>query len=94
MIFPRKPKSPKVGEASADEMKKHRESGHEGKVKEVNNHFPISNKVTVQEGKVADYPSEEAAYRKLRIARSDARLVGKRKKRAEQKAEELAAQKK
>ena len=75
-------------------MKSHRESGHEGKVKAVNNAFPISNKVRIQEGKVSDYPSEEAAFRKLRVARSDARLVGKREKRAKAKEEEAAAQKK
>lgn len=94
VLFPRNPKSPKDGEASASDMKKHRESGHEGKVKAVHEHFPISNKVTIEEGKVTDHPSEEAAYRKLRIARSDARLIGKREKRAKLKAEELAAQKK
>ena len=37
---------------------------------------------------------EEAAYRKLRDARSDARLVGVREKRAKAKAEESAAAKK
>ena len=94
VIFPRNPKSPKEGEVSAEEMKKHRESGHEGKVKAVHHHFQISNKTTIEEGKIADYPGEEAAYRKLRVARSDARLIGKREKRAKQKEEELAAQKK
>ena len=95
VLFPRNPKSPKEGEASAKDAKKHRESGHDDKVKRVNEHFPIvGNKAIVEEGKIADYPGEEAAYRKLRIARSDARLVGKREKRAKLKAEELAAQKK
>jgi len=75
-------------------MKAAREAGHEGKVKENNKHFPISNKVTVEEGKVADFPSEEAAYRKLRDARSEARLVGKRAKRVQQKEEEAANAKK
>ena len=56
--------------------------------------MPITNKPVIEEGKVADYEGEEAAYRKLRIARSDARLVGKREKRAKQKEEEAAAQKK
>merc|ERR1711877_3706 len=79
VLFPRKTKSPKAGEASAEETKKARESGHEGKV---------------VEGKVADYPSEQAAVRKLRVARSDARLVGKREKRAKAKEEEAAAAKK
>ncbi|KAI7066155.1 hypothetical protein KC352_g43078, partial [Hortaea werneckii] len=92
--FPRKTKSPKAGEASAEEMKKARESGHEGKVVKSNDFFPISNEVKIQEGKVADYSSEEAAVRKLRVARSDARLAGKREKRAKAKEEEAAAAKK
>lgn len=75
-------------------MKKHRESGHEDKVKTTKSHFPISNKAVFEEGKIADYPSEEGAYRKLRVARSDARLVGKREKRAKAKEEEAAASKK
>ena len=75
-------------------MKQHRESGHDDKVKHTHNAFPISNKITIEEGKVADFESEEGAYRKLRIARSDARLVGKREKRAKAKEEEAAAQKK
>ena len=37
---------------------------------------------------------EEAAFRKLRIARSDARLQGTREKRAKDRAEEAAAAKK
>jgi large subunit ribosomal protein L13e len=94
VLFPRKIKSPKTGEASAEDMKSHRESGHEGKVKRNHTAFPISNKVTPQEGKVADYESEPAAYRKLRDARSEARLVGVREKRAKAKEEEAAAQKK
>ena len=94
VLFPRKAKSPKKGEASAQEMKELRDSGHEDKVKHTHKLLPISNKVTIEEGKVADYKSEEAAYRKLRTARSDARLVGKREKRAKAKEEEAAAQKK
>ena len=96
VLFPRNPKSPKEGELSAKDAKQHREKGHDDKVARINEHFPIlGNKATIEEGKVADYKSEEGgAYRKLRIARSDARLIGKRQKRAEKKAEEAAAQKK
>ena len=75
-------------------MKSHRESGHDGKHKTLQHAFPIINKPKVQEGKVADYPSEEAAYKKLRTARSDARLIGKREKRAKLKEEEATASKK
>jgi large subunit ribosomal protein L13e len=94
VLFPRKTKSPKAGEASAQDVKSHREAGHDGKVISNSKAFPISNKVTIQEGKLADFKSDEAAYRKLREARSEARLVGVREKRAKAKEEEAAAQKK
>lgn len=94
VLFPRKVKSPKEGEASASDVKSHRESGHENKVKRAAHAFPISNKTTIKEGKVADFESEPAAYRKLREARSEARFVGVREKRAKAKEEEAAAQKK
>lgn len=94
VLFPRSAKSPKAGEASASDVKAAREGGHDGKVKQTNSFFPITNKVTVQEGKVKDYESTDAAFRTLRTARSDARLVGKREKRAKAKEEEAAASKK
>lgn len=94
IVFPRNAKSPKAGEPSAAETKKHHESGHEGKVRTIEHAFPVSNKYVVEAGKVADYKSEDAAFRKLRVARSDARLVGKREKRAKAKEDEAAAAKK
>ncbi|CAD6566308.1 MAG: 60S ribosomal protein L13 [Alectoria sarmentosa] len=48
----------------------------------------------IGEVSTSDMQGEEAAYRKLRDARSDARLVGVREKRAKAKAEESAAAKK
>ncbi|KAG8627373.1 hypothetical protein KVT40_004856 [Elsinoe batatas] len=89
ILFPRKTKSPKKGDASAEEVK----SAKEGGVKSVSSVLPIANKAKIVEGKVSDYPSEEAAYKKLRAARSDARLVGVREKRAKAKAEEATAKK-
>ncbi|GAB7363592.1 hypothetical protein MBLNU230_g4163t1 [Neophaeotheca triangularis] len=94
ILFPRKTKSPKQGDADAKTANEARQAGHDGKVKLANEFFPIDNKVTVQEGKVSDYPSEEGAYKKLRQARSDARLIGKREKRAKAKEEEADAKKK
>lgn len=94
VLFPRKTKAPKAGDTTGKEMEAAKQITYEGKVKEANKFFPISNKVTVEEGKVSDFPSEEAAYRKLRDARSEARLVGKREKRAKAKEEEAAAAKK
>lgn len=75
-------------------MKEHRENGHDDKVKHNHHAFRISNKVVVEEGKIADHKPTEDAYKTLRIARSDARLVGKREKRTKAKEEEAAAQKK
>ena len=94
MLFPRKVKSPKEGEASANDVKEHREKGHEDKVKRTHHAFPIHNKFVLEEGKVADFENDEGAYKKLRAARSDARLVGKREKRAKAKEDEASAQKK
>ena len=55
----------------------------------------INREEHVGEISTSDMPEgEEAAYRKLREARSEARLVGVREKRAKAKAEETAAAKK
>ena len=60
--------------------------------------LPIRNEA--YENAVTDIPKgempkgEENAYKKLRLARSDARLVGVREKRAKAKADEAAAAKK
>jgi len=48
----------------------------------------------VVEVDLADVEGEEHAYKTLRTARSDARLVGVREKRAKAKAEEAASAKK
>lgn len=60
--------------------------------------MPIVNQAkedAIGEIKKSDMPQgEEAAYRRLRDARSEARLVGVREKRAKAKAEEAAATKK
>lgn len=97
VLFPRKIKSPKNGDAPAEEVKAARQVGedaYDGKVKLSNQAFPIDNKVTIKEGKVSDYPQTENAFRKLRDARADARNLGKREKRAKAKEEEAAAAKK
>jgi len=91
ILFPRNSKTPKNGEASSADVK----AAREGKtVHAAKDAFPIDNKVTIQSGKLSDYPSEEAAYRKLRDSRSEARLVGKREKRQKAKDDEAAAAKK
>ncbi|KAK4619617.1 60S ribosomal protein L13 [Fulvia fulva] len=94
VLFPRKTKSPKAGDAPKEEVEAGKQVGYEGRVKHSNQAFPIDNKVVVKEGKVSDYPATENAYRKLRDARSEARLVGKREKRAKAKADEESEKKK
>ncbi|KAM0689210.1 hypothetical protein Q7P36_011287 [Cladosporium allicinum] len=83
--------APKKGEASAEEVKAVRDGDH---VKFSNSALPINNKVVIQEEKLSENPSTENAYRTLRDARSEARLIGKREKRAKAKAEEEENKKK
>jgi len=86
-LFPRKTsKKVKKGDSSAEEVKSAR-SGESTLKSIAANILPISNKFTVQEGKISDFTNEEHAYKKMRTARSDARLVGVRAKRAKDKAE-------
>ena len=94
ILFPKNAKKPKKGDASAEEVKAAKEAGHKEHVKHISSAQPIVHKPKVTEGKVADYQSEDKAYRKLRDSRSEARLVGVREKRAKAKAEEAAASKK
>ena len=56
--------------------------------------FPITNDTKQIEAKPSSIEGEESAYRRLRITRSDARLIGVREKRAKLKAEQAEAQKK
>ncbi len=92
ILFPRKAGKPKNGDSSMQDIKAVRDK--EGIITSSAAAMPIRNVVEIKEGKVSDYPSEENAFRKLRIARSDARNVGPREKRAKAKADEAAASKK
>lgn len=99
IVFPRRAGKPKEGDASASEVKAAKNG--QGVVSKIQGAqptrrglMPVENKVEVLEGKTADYEAEEGAFRRLREARSEARLVGVREKRAKAKAEEAAAQKK
>jgi len=90
IVFPRKVGQHKKTDSSADEVS----AAKEGTVKTVGSVLPIKN-ITIAEAVTeissSDLPKgEEAAYRKLRDARSDARLVGVREKRAKAKAEAAA----
>ncbi|KAF2097646.1 60S ribosomal protein L13 [Rhizodiscina lignyota] len=92
ILFPRRVGKTKSGDASVDDVKAAK-SG-ENILRHTGTALPITNAVRITEGNVKDYPSEENAYKKLRIAKSDARLVGVREKRSKAKAEEAAASKK
>jgi large subunit ribosomal protein L13e len=97
VLFPRNAKAPKNGDAPKKEVDAAKQIGsslHDGKVKLSNKAFPIDNKVTIKEGKLSDFPSTENAYRQLRDARSEARLIGKREKRAKAKEDEEKEKKK
>lgn len=67
-------------------------------VRKTHHTMPIVNQArqeAISEVKRSEMPKgEEAAYRKLRDARSEARLVGVREKRAKAKQEDAAAAKK
>lgn len=92
ILFPRKLGQHKKGDASKEEV-----SGVKNTVTRVKSSLPIVPvQYEFQEIKKSDLPTpvEGGAYRKLREARSEARLVGKREKRAKEKADEAAAAKK
>ncbi|EOD46282.1 Ribosomal protein L13e [Neofusicoccum parvum] len=89
IVFPRRTgtKSAKKGDASAEEVKAVK-SGEN--VKSVASSFPIAKEAGVTEGAISAFPATENAFRTLRVARSDARLVGVREKRAKAAAEAAA----
>ncbi|KAI1909298.1 60S ribosomal protein L13 [Ophidiomyces ophidiicola] len=95
ILFPRKSGQFKKLDSSVEEVK----AASEGKVaKSISTVLPVVNVArakAVSEISKADMPEgEKAAYRRLRDARSEARYVGRREKRAKAKAEEAAAAKK
>ncbi|KAK5140399.1 ribosomal protein L13e-domain-containing protein [Cryomyces antarcticus] len=92
ILFPRKSGQQKKGDASTEEVKATKD--REGALHKINRGFPIKHAVAVTEGAISDYQGDENVYRKLRDARSEARLVGVREKRAKAKADESAAAKK
>ncbi|KAI9838193.1 MAG: 60S ribosomal protein L13 [Thelocarpon superellum] len=103
ILFPRRAGLHKEGDASAEEVKAvqkaEREESGSGAVRRTGAILPISN-VTTKEGVFREVKKsemgkgDEAAYRRLREARSEARLQGVREKRAKTKADEASAAKK
>jgi large subunit ribosomal protein L13e len=92
ILFPRRAGKQKKGDGSAEEVKAARQQ--KDTVSLLHTSLPITNVVKIAEGKIADHKPTENAYKTLRGARSDARLVGVRDKRAKAKAEEAEAKKK
>jgi large subunit ribosomal protein L13e len=93
IVFPRRNGEPRQGDASAADVKKAKKGG-EGLVVNITDALAVVNVAKVDEVKMKDVEGDDAAYRKLRIARSDARYVGVREKRAKAKAEDEMNKKK
>ena len=97
ILFPRKSGQYKKLDGSKDEVEKAIKGDivTAGKTRSI---LPVENVVlekAVSEVKISDLPEgTKDAYRTLRTARSDARLIGVREKRAKAKADEAAATKK
>ncbi|KAI9827841.1 MAG: 60S ribosomal protein L13 [Thelocarpon impressellum] len=100
ILFPRRVGQHKNGDASAEEVKAHHAGTGPARVHRTGAALPISSGLgrdtAYAEVKKSELPTGEegGAYRRLRTARSDARLVGVREKRAKAKADESAAAKK
>ncbi|KAI9673469.1 MAG: 60S ribosomal protein L13 [Caeruleum heppii] len=98
ILFPRKSGQHKKLDSSAEDVKAAKAG--EGLARFAKTAMPITNKHTKEavfsEVKVSEMGKGEegGAYRRLRVARSDARLVGKREKRAREKDDEATAAKK
>ncbi len=91
ILFPRRAGQHKKGDASAEDVKA--ASSGEGVVRQASTILPIENATSkaaafseVKRSEMGE--GEKAAYRRLRDARSNARLVGVREKRAKAKSEE------
>jgi large subunit ribosomal protein L13e len=92
ILFPRKLGQVKKGDSSKEDV-----SAAKNTVSSLKVALPIVNAAAgISEIKKSDLPEpiEGGAYRKLREARSEARYLGKREKRAREKADEAAAAKK
>ncbi len=79
VVFPRKSNKPKKGDASAEELKNAVQ--HTGPL------FPIKRcSVKSEFAEITEEMKNESVFKTIRVARADARLVGLRQKRANEKA--------
>jgi large subunit ribosomal protein L13e len=97
ILFPRKAGKPNGLDSSNDTIKEHSSSKSQTVIS-IRHGLPINNKITLaavySEKKIDKSGSDESVYTKLRKARSEARLVGVREKRAKAKEAEAAEKKK
>ncbi len=94
ILFPRRSGKQKPGDASVDDVKMAKEATH-NRAAASPIHNPTSKEAAFSEVQHSEMGTgEERAYRRLREARSAARLVGVREKRAKAKAEEAQTAKK
>ena len=92
IVFPRKTGKTKTGDASTEDVKKAKTG--EGIIARTREGLPVKNVIKVPEVELKGEKGEESVYRKLRDARSDARYIGAREKRAKAKADEKESAKK
>lgn len=91
ILWPRNAKKVQPGEASAEAIAEVKQLARVASI------FPIDNtpgRHTVAERAITDADKSRNAFRELRVARADARNLGKREKRAKAKEDETAAKKK
>ncbi|KAF2425298.1 ribosomal protein L13e [Tothia fuscella] len=91
IVFPRKTGKTKTGDASKEDVENAKKG--EDTIARMSAGLPIKNVIKVPEVQLKDEKSTEDVYKKLRAARSDARFVGVREKRAKAKADEEKAKK-
>lgn len=93
IVFPRRTGEQRQGDGSAADVKKAKQGGP-ALVTNIADALAVVNVAKVDEVKLKDVEGDDHAYRKLRTARSDARYVGVREKRAKAKAEDEMNKKK
>src|SRR5262249_35315041 len=89
IVFPRKSNKPKAGDSAKSDL----EADTISSVRATMPIMPIDKTIREISKDEMPEPIEGGAYTKLRMARSNARLVGVREKRAKEKAEADAAKK-
>ncbi|KAF2814274.1 ribosomal protein L13e [Mytilinidion resinicola] len=91
ILFPRRHGKTKTGDASAEDVKAAKKGDTLSSIASV---LPIKNVIEFTEAKIGSVEKTESPYKTLRAARSEARLVGVRAKRAQAKADEKESAKK